>query len=195
MDNSAIERLVTEAIDAGPFHFRSRRRGHLAERVLSAHVLQALDFLPRTTFLGRVLLDATGADAARAAVLAEVEDLSILFLPELRADSDARARPDAWISGPTTACLVDTKAPRSTFGRRQLCSDYRSLLKHAGERLPLMLLIVEDPERVTVWGRPGSHTVIDAVRWELEQTPGEAVSAEAGGVVESRARTAASLHG
>ena len=155
MNTSVIGRLLEEISWEGRRSRMYRQGGRGLENVLTAQVLQALDLLPRTAFLGRVIRDAHGADAARARVAGEVEDLTVAFLPEemtLAADG-ARVQADALLTGPSTVVLVEAKASgRSSFQPAQLSREYLALLQQAGDRMPLMLLMLGAPPPVMVSG-------------------------------------------
>ena len=155
MNTSVIGRLLEEISWEGRRSRMYRQGGRGIENVLSAQVLQALDLLPRTAFLGRVIRDAHGADAARARVAGEVEDLTVAFLPDemtLAADG-ARVQADALLTGPSTVVLVEAKASgRSSFQPAQLSREYLALLQQAGDRMPLMLLMLGAPPPVMVSG-------------------------------------------
>ena len=155
MNTSVIGRLLEEISWEGRRSRMYRQGGRGIENVLTAQVLQALDLLPRTAFLGRVIRDAHGADAARARVAGEVEDLTVAFLPEemtLAADG-ARVQADALLTGPSTVVLVEAKASgRSPFQPAQLSREYRALLQQAGDRMPLMLLMLGAPPPMMVSG-------------------------------------------
>ena len=71
---SALGRLLAEISWEGESVRRYRDGGIGLENVLTAEVLLALDFLPRTAFLDNLLKSAHGAEVARASLLAEVED-------------------------------------------------------------------------------------------------------------------------
>ena len=155
MNTSVIGRLLEEISWEGRRSRMYRQGGRGIENVLTAQVLQALDLLPRSAFLGCVIREAHGADAARARVAGEVEDLSLVFLPEemtLAADG-ARVQADALLTGPSTLVLVEAKAPgRSSFRPAQLSREYLALLQQAGDRTPLMLLLLGAPPPVMVSG-------------------------------------------
>ena len=155
MNTSVIGRLLEEISWEGRRSRMYRQGGRGIENVLSAQVLQALDLLPRTAFLGRIIRDAHGADAARAQVAGEVEDLTVAFLPEETTLSagGARVQADALLTGPNTLVLVEAKASgRSPFQPAQLSREYLALLQQAGDRMPLMLLMLGAPSPVKVSG-------------------------------------------
>ena len=80
--SSAIRRLLDEISWEG--NASKYRDGGLGkETVLTAEVLQALDFLPREAFLGQVLRMAHGADLARAHASSDAEHLVFDVLPAI----------------------------------------------------------------------------------------------------------------
>ena len=79
--DSAIGRLLTELSWSGRSIRQYRHGGAGFENVLTAEVLQALDFLPRATFLGGVLDQAHGADEARKTLAEEIEQAEVTVLP------------------------------------------------------------------------------------------------------------------
>jgi len=176
VNTSVIGRLLEEISWEGRRARQYRQGGRGKENVLSAQVLQALDLLPRTAFLGRVIHEAHGADEARARVVKEVEDLSLVFLPDevaLAADG-VRVQADALLTGPTTLVLVEAKASaQSPFQPAQLSREFRALLQQAGNRTPLMLLILGAPPPVKVSGR-GLLDPLAALSAELQASAPEA---------------------
>jgi hypothetical protein len=75
---SAVRRLLDELSWEG--NARKYRNGGVGlENVITTEVFQAVDFLPRQAFLGRVLASASGASMAQAR--GDVEQLSVDLLP------------------------------------------------------------------------------------------------------------------
>lgn len=76
---SAIGRLLDEISWEG--NARKYRDGGIGkENVSTTEVFSALGFLPRTAFLGAVIAAAVGADAARAALIADIEVAAVEVL-------------------------------------------------------------------------------------------------------------------
>ncbi|NMR21147.1 hypothetical protein [Cellulomonas fimi] len=164
-------RLLEEISWEGGRVKQYRKGGQGMENVLSAQVLQALDHLPRDRFLGAVLRDAHGATSARMRVAEEAEVLELTFLPDevLLTCHDAKVQPDATLTGPSSYCLVEAKGPgRSRFNTLQLSREYLALLEQAGERTPLMLLVLGAPPPVRLAGG-GVHNPVDVIARELGQ--------------------------
>jgi hypothetical protein len=80
-----------------------------------------LDYLPRDLFLGEVFRRIPGADRARAAVVAEIEDAQFTFLPgdTLLGPNAVKVQPDGYLATPFTLVLMEAKRiRRSSFGCR-----------------------------------------------------------------------------
>lgn len=169
MGDPVIRRILAEVSWEGRLTRYYHDGGRGRENVLSAEVLQALDLLPRAAFLAEVLKDAEGADVARQAVIAEVEDLVLDFLPgDIPLNPSIKVQPDAMLTGPTTLTLIEAKGPKaSAFNHDQLSREYRVLLQEAAGRTPLMLLVLGSPPPARVKKREGLHDLQDAIAWEL----------------------------
>ncbi len=131
--DSVLGRLLEELSWAGKTIKDYRRHGRGFENVLTAEVLAALDFLPRAAFLREVLRAAYGADAARAAVAAEIEAAEVTLLPQefvIPAHGAERSggivvQPDGIISSDSCFTLVEAKRIRTTsFQPEQLSREY-----------------------------------------------------------------------
>jgi hypothetical protein len=176
--DSAIGRLLTELSWSGRSIRQYRHGGAGFENVLTAEVMQALDFLPRTAFLGSVLEQAHGAGEARKTLVREVEHAEVTVLPgdiELNpAGHDKRTKvivqPDATIISSSVFALVEAKRiRRSSFQPEQLAREYVAVTVEAqasGHR-PLLLLVLGAPPPVVVAGWPRPVPVTDAVQRHL----------------------------
>jgi len=131
------------------------------ENVLTAEVLGALDFLPRTRFLGAVISAAHGADSARQQLIAELEDAEVVLLPpEIKLCASAPTyqaqlvvQPDGWIDTATCRVLIEAKRIRaSSFQPEQLAREYAALWMNLGPKTPLLLLILGSPPPINVKG-------------------------------------------
>jgi hypothetical protein len=169
---SMIGKLLEEVSWEHATSYRHGGRGR--ENVLSAEVLMALDFLPRKHFLGAVTRAATGAEQARAALVNEIEEAELRFLPGDMALAPNRSgkdqlfvQPDALITSSSSFVLVEAKRVRtSSFQPEQLAREYVATMAYAGTRSPLILLLgVEPPVLVRGRGRMGLE---QAVSSELE---------------------------
>ena len=157
---SAIARLLEELSWGGKAGAdRLRGGGRYLENVLTAEVLQALDFLPRTAFLAHVFRAAQGADRAREEHALAAEDATITVLPGSTPcgarDSANRTaieiQPDAIITSPTTYALVEAKRNGTgTFGSHQLARELAHTLLVAPPRTPLLLLVLHRPPPIHV---------------------------------------------
>jgi hypothetical protein len=128
---SIIGRLLEELSWTGRLITKYRGGGRGFENVLSAEVLQALDFLPRAAFLGSVVEALhDGAATARQMLKDEAEKAEFLVLPGemyLQAEDIPKVeiQPDAIITTPNVYCLVEAKRIRSSsFQPRQLAREF-----------------------------------------------------------------------
>jgi len=170
---SIIGRLLQELSWTGELITRYRGGGRGFENVLSAEVLQALDFLPRQAFFGAVIQAVHGASAtARQLLRDEAEAAEFLVLPGemyLQAADipKVQIQPDAIITSPHVHCLVEAKRIRqSSFQPRQLAREFVMAQRLADGRHPLFLLLLSGPPPVRVRGR-GRLAIRDAITAEL----------------------------
>jgi len=182
-ESTVLGRLLEELSWEGHERIKSAYRagGRGQENVLAAEVLMPLDFLPRTSFLGAVLLAAHGGDRARATAAADVEQLRLSFLDQLyvpsRSTPDKHAfevQPDAQLISDQSYVLVEAKRIRQAqFQARQLSREYVTVLQHAADRVPLLLLILgsEPPVKVDKHGR---LDIGQAIRLYLEELHAQA---------------------
>lgn len=162
--SSPIRRLLDEISWEG--NATKYRDGGLGkENVLTAEVWQALNFLPRDAFLGRVLSGAHGADTARSHVARDVENLQVdvlpgdLALPHL----PVRAQPDALLRADRSLVFVEAKRIKtSAFQAEQLVRELLLTGHHAAGRTPLLLLVLGAPPPIPVRGH-GRLDIADAV--------------------------------
>lgn len=82
LPRTPLSRLLEEISWEGRSVVKYRDGGRGKENVLTAEVLTALDYLPRSAYLGAVLRHAHGAPAAVARAAGEAEEAEIVFLPE-----------------------------------------------------------------------------------------------------------------
>lgn len=141
---SAIRRLLDEISWEG--NASKYRDGGLGkENVLTAEVLQALDFLPRDAFLGQVLRNSEGATLARDHAAANAENLLFDVLPgDLELPGlGIRAQPDALLSSEYGCVFVEAKRIRtSAFAPEQLARELLLTAHYASGRRPLLLLML-----------------------------------------------------
>lgn len=187
---SAIGRLLEELSWEGSGIREYRDGGRGRENVLTAEVLMALNFLPRTTFLGAVLRAAHGAELARSRVIDEVEEAEIVLLPDetkLRPSAATYqqqlvVQPDGVLTSPKCHALVEAKRIRpSSFQPEQLAREYLALMREASGRTPLLLLILGTEPPVPVKGH-GRLDIDEAVTRHLssvlDRTEGHNLSLE-----------------
>ncbi|WP_375503701.1 hypothetical protein [uncultured Jatrophihabitans sp.] len=159
LTSSVIGRLLDELSWVGK-SIRDYRRGGIGyENVLVAETLLALDFLPRSRFLGTVLRAAHGADAARASAVDDIEASDLVVLPpevKLRPSAESYqqqlvVQPDASLVGPHTHTLIEAKRLRQgSFQQEQLAREFVAVTREAGSRIPLLLLIIPTPPPVPI---------------------------------------------
>lgn len=148
-----------------------RRGGQGWENVLVTEVMQGLDFLPRSDFLGAVLRAGVGADDVRLRLASETEDAVLALQPRSTwlagADgvSKVEVQPDARIESPSVLGLVEAKRIKpGKFQREQLARSYLAALtegRRTGRRSLLLLVIPKAPP-VQVDGH-GSMNIRDAI--------------------------------
>jgi hypothetical protein len=76
-----LGRLLAELSWEGTDIKSYRQGGRGYENVLTTEVLQALDFLPRATFLGSIIASLHGSGIGAVSLLSEIEEAKILVLP------------------------------------------------------------------------------------------------------------------
>jgi hypothetical protein len=164
-NSSIIGRLLDEISWEGNAK-RYRGGGRGKENVLTAEVFNPISFLPRAAFVGEVVAGAHGADAARSRVVAEIEDALISLLPGdvPLADSSIRVQPDALVTSASTYTFVEAKRIRpSRFQTDQLARELIATVQQAGDRVPLLLVILGSPPPVVVDKFPGRVQLEEAV--------------------------------
>lgn len=156
---SPIARLLEEISWEGNARiYRDGGRGR--ENVLTTEVFALLDVLPRTVFLGAVLGAVHGADAARAAGLADVEQMNLEILPgDVRAvlgdgsSSTWAVQPDVRLESPRSTVWVEAKRIRaSSFQEHQITRTLHAMLTATRHETHLLLLVLGSPPPVKVQG-------------------------------------------
>ncbi|TIC81708.1 hypothetical protein [Nocardioides sp. GY 10127] len=166
---SAIGRLLDELSWEG--NARKYRGGGVGlENVLTTEVFQALDLLPRTAFLGRVLGAASpvsaGATAAIAEAVEQIEgaDVDVLAGDATAADDRVKVQPDALIESSSSYVLVEAKRARGgSFQPEQLARELLVASHQGAGRVPLLLLVLGEEPPIMVKGH-GRLSIEDAVR-------------------------------
>lgn len=170
-NNSFIGRLLGEV--SWEKATRYRGGGRRRENVLTEEVFLPLSYLPREMFLGGVLRNAHGAVAARGVAASEVEDAEISLLPDEQAPSAGlRVQPDAHLSMPSSYVLIEAKRiGRGSFQSMQLAKEFIAVTAAAGERVPLLLLVLGAPPPVMVkcLGRQAPEDAVAAFLPALRQ--------------------------
>jgi hypothetical protein len=178
---SVLGRLLVEVSWGGnPVAYRRGGRG--LENVLTAEVFQALEFLPRTAFLGRVLAGVRQALAVTRRLTGEVEEAAFTMLPGdyfvvEKGTPGRRAlwvQPDGVLESRGVFCMIEAKRIKpGSFQPEQLAREYLAVLKEAAARgkMPLLLLVLPEapPVKVSV---PGAHArrleIADAISERLD---------------------------
>ncbi len=183
--HSTLGRLLEEISWEGNAR-KYRRGGRGLESILTAEVFQALDFLPRTEFLGRVVKSVEGGDPETLRVLSqEAEETGFSLLPgdifmaidPATGKETLSVQPDGVLESPSVYCLIEAKRIRSSaFQPEQLAREMLAVLQESKGRRPLLLLVLSSPPPVSVRGH-GKLSVHEAVtKWlepVLEKAQGE----------------------
>lgn len=171
---TALGRLLSEVSWDGKLVNRYREGGRGLENVLTVEVLQALDFLPRTRFLGAVLRNAHGPARVIETLVKDIEKAEISLLPgDMYLDpigKKVKVQPDGLIETPKVAVLVEAKRIRSSqFQTAQLARELVLIAKLAEDKIPSLLLILGDVPPIAVQ-RHGKLTIEDAIELKLEES-------------------------
>lgn len=150
-----------------------REGGRGRENVLSAEVLMALDYLPRTAFLGQIFRAARGADKSRNALIDHIESAVLEFLPGdlplvpgAESPQQLFVQPDAVLTTENSFVMIEAKRiRRSAFQPQQLAREYVAAVAHSQGRSPLILLLGAEPP-LQVKGR-GRLSIEEAIESEL----------------------------
>lgn len=170
-NDSVLGRLLEELSWVGPLIREYRQGGRGYENVLTAEALQALDFLPRQAFLGQVIRDSRGADVTRLLLADEIESATTTLLPDElklgRPEDSVGVQPDGLIEAPGVLVLLEAKRIRpSAFQPEQLARELLCTLGEAGDRRPLLWLLLGEEPPVRVKGH-GRLSIVDAVALAL----------------------------
>lgn len=159
---SAIRRLLDELSWEGNAK-KYRGGGAGKENVLTTEVFQALDFLPRTHFLGPVLAEANAGNTQQYSPPLDIEDVVFDILPGDISAGSLRVQPDVVLSSPSHFILVEAKAPHGgSFQLEQLGRELLLAGAHAAGRQATLLLVLGSPPPVPVKGR-GRLSVDEAI--------------------------------
>lgn len=172
-NDSVLGRLLEELSWVGPLIRDYRQGGRGYENVLTAEALQALDFLPRQSFLGRVVRDSRGADATRLLLASEIESATTTLLPDElhlgRPKDSVVVQPDGLIEACGVFVMLEAKRIRpSAFQPEQLARELLCMLIEAGDRKPLLWLLLGEEPPVRVKGH-GRLSLADAIALALPQ--------------------------
>ena len=156
-------------------HYREGGRG--LENVLTAEVFQALDYLPRTRFLGSVVQAFEGGSAeAKELLCDEVEGATVEILPgdiilsqnPPRGQTPLSVQPDGLIETGEVYGLIEAKRIRAgSFQAEQLAREFVTAHQEASGRCPLVLLVLPDPPPVKV-AKNGRLSIPEAITRYLD---------------------------
>lgn len=173
---SSIGRLLEEISWEGNAR-KYRQGGRGFENVLTAEAFQALDFLPRSSFLGRIIASLEGGDPETLRLLSEqIEHTTFSLLPGgifLSEGSSAgepplEIQPDGILESPSVYCLLEVKRIKPAyFQAEQLSREYLTALQEAEDRRPLLLLVLPKPPPVLVKGH-GRMSLREAVAQSIQ---------------------------
>jgi hypothetical protein len=177
-NGSVVGRLLEELSWVGSKISDYRNGGRGYENVLTAEVLLALDFLPRTRFLGEVIWRAHGADECRKRLLSEIEDAVLTLLPGDQRlapgghskKEQLRVQPDGFIESDTVFVVLEAKRIRSSsFQPEQLAREFVLALRdaHNKGKIPLLLLVLGSQPPVKV-SRRGELAIEQAIDHHLD---------------------------
>jgi hypothetical protein len=182
-NDSVLGRLLEEISWERAVRYRQGGRG--MENVLTAEVFMPLDYLPRTEFLGEVFRRGHGADGARVAVVAEIEQARFTLLPDevLIGPNAVKVQPDGFLESSSALVLLEAKRIRSSsFQAKQLAREVLALLQQSQGRIPLLFLVLgaPPPVRVDTLGRVQPAEAISRTIAEVAAETGadEVVTAE-----------------
>jgi hypothetical protein len=150
-----------------------RRGGRNQENVLTTEVLQALDWLPRSAFLGAVMARLHGTiDSPNGALQRSAEHLSFSVLPgwyylNSTLGTKIEVQPDALLQSESVLVMVEAKRfGPAYFTTHQLAREFLLAHQIAGDRTPLLLLIIDKGPNVLVKLRgrcPIEHAIVESL--------------------------------
>jgi hypothetical protein len=171
---SALGRLLEEVSWGG--NARAYRQGGRGlENVLAAEVFQALDFLPRRSFLGRIVQSLEGgAPETLGLLLQEIEQVRCSLLPgdvflaaqPSLGEPALAVQPDGILDSPGVTCFLGARRIKpGAFQPEQLAREFLAVIQEAGAHRPLLLLVLPKAPPLPVRGH-GQLTLREAVaRW------------------------------
>lgn len=169
---SIFQHLLREISFDGKQVAKYRKGGLGHENVLTAEVLQGLDFLPRQHFLGAIINALNGnIDETRSKLIAEIENASLTFLPDpfpLKlndTDQSQTVQPDGLLVADRVFAFIEAKRFRGgSFQTEQLARELVIVAresKHLG-RVPLLVLFLgqKPPVKIERGGRKAVRIAI-----------------------------------
>ena len=175
-NQSVIGRLLEELSWVGHTIKSYREGGRGFENVLTAEVFQALDFLPRSNFLGKIIQVSKGADEARKILINEIEQAEFSLLPgnhylipsEKRHQTKLPVQPDGLLETNNIYLILEAKRiRRSSFQPEQLAREYVLSLREAAERYPLLWLVLGKKPPISVQ-KHGKMSIQESIKMSLK---------------------------
>lgn len=175
-NNSVLGRLLEELSWVGSTIKAYRQGGRGYENVLTAEVFQALDFLPRSAFMGEIIRRAHGANATRNILFQEIEVADFCLLPGnhyLIPSGESHqtklpVQPDGLLETPSVYALLEAKRIRaSSFQPEQLSRQYVLALRESKGKYPLIFLILGEQPPLKI-SKHGRHSINSAIELYLD---------------------------
>ena len=175
-NQSVLGRLLEELSWVGSTINSYREGGRGFENVLTAEVFQALDFLPRNSFLGKIVDASRGAKSSREIFIKEIEQAEFSLLPgnHYLAPSGDRhqtklpVQPDGLIETKNIYLVLEAKRiRRSSFQPEQLAREFVLALRESGPKKPLLYLILGAEPPVSI-NKNGKKNIKEAIEMYLE---------------------------
>ncbi len=191
---SVIQRLLQEISWDGQRIKLYRNGGRGYENVLTAEVLQGLDFLPREHFLGAVIRELNGAsDETKAKLIRQIETASLALLPaqipfkagSIRHQTET-INPDGLMVTHNVYAFIEAKRIKaSSFQLEQLAREFVAVHREAKTRSPLLILFLGQAPPVKI-GRTGRKALKEAITDKLDSVLRKVDSSYTASELESR---------
>ncbi|QOR36153.1 hypothetical protein IMX26_04895 [Clostridium sp. 'deep sea'] len=181
-NGSAIGRLVDELSWAnnGMRDFGGGGFGY--DNVLTTEVLQALDYLPRENYLGKIFCSAHGNELTKKSLCKDAEQLNLTILPgnyylkpnPKTHEEGFAVQPDAILESNKHFIIVEAKRPkRGSFHIKQLARDFVLLTKNSSIKKPALFLILGEKPPI-ILNRAGKFPIEEAIQIYLKDAIKEA---------------------
>lgn len=173
---SVIGSLLGDISWAGKTVNKYRNGGKGLENVLSAEVLQLLDFLPRKEFLGELIKRLHSDNSVVIEKLySEINEATFNLFPGnhyLKSKPTSHQKgisvqPDGILETPSVYGLLELKRiKKSSFQPLQLAKEFYLVTRDAKERIPLLILIISKEPPVAVQSN-GRVDIFDYIKKTL----------------------------